>query len=156
MNVCIVLPRGDDQTSVSVCVRGGGHQTGRVWTIPLQRCFLSTTLFFTPCWYIATRTSTHQATSICSNHASYESLFWAQHILTFTEKNLCQIIWFAPFFKFYKPPLCGGTPNLCFCISTTAEEPKSLKCTWNKTCIYFPLNISGCKTQTIQRPCELS
>ena len=24
MNVCIVLPRGDDQTSVSVCVRGGG------------------------------------------------------------------------------------------------------------------------------------
>ena len=27
-------------------------------------------------------------------------------------KNLCQINWFAPFFKFYKAPLCSGTPNL--------------------------------------------
>ena len=46
--------------------------------------------------------------------------------------------------------------SVSFSTLTTAEEPKSLKCIWNKTCIYFPLNISGCKTQTIQRPCELS
>ena len=37
-------------------------------------------------------------------------------------------------------------------ILTTAEEPQSLKCTWNKTCIYFLSYKSGCKTQTIPRP----
>ena len=44
--------------------------------------------------------------------------------------------------------------SVSFSTLTTAEEPKSLKCIWNKTCIYFPLNISGCKTQTIPRPCN--
>ena len=39
-----------------------------------------------------------------------------------------------------------------FNILTTAEEPYSLKCIWNKTCIYFPSINSGCKTQTIPGP----
>ena len=42
--------------------------------------------------------------------------------------------------------------SVSFCISTTAEEPKSLKCIWTKTCIYFHSNESGCKTQTTPRP----
>ena len=42
--------------------------------------------------------------------------------------------------------------SVSFSTLTTAEEPKSLKCIWNKTCIYFHLNISGCKTQIIPRP----
>ena len=37
-----------------------------------------------------------------------------------------------------------------FCISTTAEEPKSLKCIWNKLEISFCSNKSGCKTQTFR------
>ena len=40
------------------------------------------------------------------------------------------------FFRF------GGRSYLSvsFSILTTAEEPKSLKCIWNKTCIYFHSN----------------
>ena len=48
-----------------------------------------------------------------------------------------------------------GFLSVSFSTLTTAEEPKSLKCIWNKTCICFPLNISGCKTQTIPRPSNI-
>ena len=57
----------------------------------------------------------------------YFNLQW----LSWTSMNICQPVSFSTL--------------------TTEEEPKSLKCIWNKTCIYFPSNKSGCKTQTIPR-----
>ena len=141
---------------VSVCVWGGGGIRQAV-----SGPFLSRGAFCQPHSFSLPADTSLQEPPRIRLHQSVPimpliNLFLSPTYPNIYRKNLCQINWFAPFFKFYKPPLCGGTPNLCFCISTTAEEPKSLKCTWNKTCIYFPLNISGCKTQTIQRPCELS
>ena len=45
-----------------------------------------------------------------------------------------------------------GFLSVSFSTLTTAEEPESLKCIWNKTCIYFSSNKYSCKTQTIPRP----
>ena len=97
---------------VSVCVWGGGasdrpcldHSSPEV-------LFVNHTLFHS---LLIHRYKNLHASGYINLYQSCLLLifFWAQHILTFTEKNLCQIIWFAPFFKFYKPPLCGGILNL--------------------------------------------
>ena len=126
MNVCIVLPGGDDQTSVSVCVRGGGasdrpcldHSSPEV-------LFVNHTLFHS---LLIHRYKNLHASGYINLYQSclFNIIIYNINLLLFIilisflsttypniyRKNLCQINRFAPFFKFYKPPLCSGTPNL--------------------------------------------
>ena len=70
-------------------------------------------------------------------------------------KAICAICWDCTSVYFNLQWLSWTSMNICQSVSfsnlTTVGEPNSLKCIWNKTCIYFPSNTSGCKTRTIPR-----
>ena len=97
---------------VSVCVWGGGGIRQAV-----SGPFLSRGAFCQPHSFSLPADTSLQEPLRIRLHQSVPimpliNLFLSPTYPNIYRKNLCQINWFAPFFKFYKPPLCGGILNL--------------------------------------------
>ena len=113
MNVCIVLPWGDDQTSVSVCVRGGASDRPCLDLSPPEVFFVNHTLFHS---LLIHRYKNLHASGYINLYQSCLLLifFWAQHILTFTEKIFVRLIDLLPSSSSTSPHCAVGLLTFAF------------------------------------------